>query len=321
MEKAVSELKDVLLELRYAGVRELPETGDTGDYRVRQALEQEITRPRRRFGLTRRKVAIGGFGVTPAVLVVVVATAAAATGGAVFAANVATKRAAKQTTTTATKPRVTPAAQVTAIFRKNPGYPEAHRNLVPPHILFRPETVIAATVHDRDNAAVPNYGTVQFWAATTKQGGFCSAIRLPNGTWAGYPLSQHPSGGFYGGSMPNCIDTDQQRSIGENGQPSLEAPTTFEWSEDEVKTRTGKTWELFFGYVTTQGHATTVKDPTTGRAAAVNRAGYFLLAEPLPSGGESTMVDVLNAAGEVLQPDYTRSGLLPGYRMGPTRGV
>src|ERR1700733_1351604 len=87
MGRAMSDLDDALLELRYSGIRQLPEAGDKGDERVRQSLAQEIAHPRRGFRWTRRKVAIGGFGVTPAVLVAVVATAAAATGGAVFPAN------------------------------------------------------------------------------------------------------------------------------------------------------------------------------------------------------------------------------------------
>lgn len=263
-----------------------------------------MARPRRRFRPTRRKVAIGGFGVTPAVLIALVATAAAATGGAVFAAHVTTKRATKPTT----------------IFRKNPGSPFTHPSHLPPNVVVRKETVIPASVRDRANAIVPKYGKVRFWAASTKQGGFCFAIKLPNGSWAGYPFSQHPTGGFYGGSIPACIDTEQQRSIGEGGQPSVEAPTTTEGLNDEVTTHTGQIWELFFGYVTTQGHAASVKDPVSGHTTSVTPAGYFLLAEPPSSADDSVTLEVLNGAGRPLQPDYTRSGLLPGYRMGPTSG-
>jgi hypothetical protein len=316
----MSDLEDVLLELRYAGVSQLPDAGDMGDDRVRRALEEEIARPRRRFWLTRRRVAIGGFGVTPAVFIAAVATAAAATGGAVLAVNANTKPTTKSTTTPTTQSAANATAEAIILFRKDPGSPFAHSHRIPKNVFFRRETVIPASVHQRATATVPNYGKVQFWAATTKQGGFCSAIRLPNGSWAGYPFSQHPTGGFYGGSIPGCIDTEQQRSIGELGQPSVEAPTTHEGFDDEVKTRTGRIWELFFGYATTQGHATTLKDPATGHTAAVTSDGYFVLAEPLPNGNESTTFDVLNAAGQPLQPDFTRSGLLPGYKMGPTSG-
>lgn len=300
----MSELNDVLLELRYAGIRQSPEADDSGARRVRDVLQREIANGPRRSQWTRRRIVIGGFGVTPAVLCAVVATAAAATGGAVIAVNATNKSRAK----------------VTTIFQKNPGSPFTHRNRLPPDVLFRPETVIRASVHERASATVPSYGKVEFWAATTKQGGFCSAIRLPNRSWAGYPFSQHRAGGFYGGTVPGCTDTEQQRSIGEGGQPSVEAPTTYEGFDDEVRARAGHIWELFFGYVTTQGHAATVKDTASGYTAAVTPDGYFLLVEPPSSADYSVSLEVLDAAGRELQPDYTRSGLLPGYRMGPTSG-
>jgi len=318
MGKAVSELNDVLLELRYAGIRQLPQAGDKGDERVRQSLAQEITHPRRRFQWTRRKVAIGGFSVTPAVLVAVVATAAAATGGAVFAAN---GRPAKPATKSATNSAIRPPiSSPTALFRKDPGWPGHGWKRIPANIFIRKETVIPASVRARVSTTVPDYGRVRFWAATTKQGGFCSAIELPDGSWAGYPFSQHPTDGFYGGTVPGCIDTEQQRSIGELGQPSVEAPTTHEGFDDEVKTKTGHVWALFFGYVTTQGHAAIVKDPASDSTARVTPAGYFLLVEPPSSADDSVALQVLDVGGQPLQPDFTRSGLLPGYKMGPTSG-
>ena len=314
----MSDLKDVLLELRYAGVRQLPEAGDAGDELVRRSLEQEIAHPHRRFRWTRRKIAIGGFGVTPAVLAAVVATAAAATGGAVFAAN---GRSAKPAAKSASKSEIRPPiSSPTALFRKDPGWPGHGWKRIPANIFIRRETVIPASVRARVSTTVPDYGRVRFWAGTTKQGGFCSAIELPDGSWAGYPFSQHPTDGFYGGTVPGCIDTEQQRSIGELGHPSVEAPTTHEGFDDEVKTRTGRIWEIFFGYVTTQGRAATVKDAVSSHTAPVTPAGYFLLAEPPSSKDDSVNVEVLDAAGRPLQPDFTRSGLLPGYKMGPTRG-
>lgn len=278
----------------------------------RASLTEHPTRASRLYRWARRKVVIGGFGVPPAVLIAIVATAAAATGGAVLVSHSTTKPAAHPATTPPLKP--------TTLFRKNPGSPFAHRKRMPPNVIFRKETVIPGTVRERVSSVVPKYGRVQFWAATTKQGGFCFAIKLPNGSWAGYPMTRHLTGGFDGGTMPGCIDTDQQRSIGENGQPSSEAPTIFEGFQDYVKSRTGRAWELFFGYVTTQGHATTVKDPWTGDIAPVTPDGYFLLVEPPSNAPGNDMLNVLDASGHLLQPDYTRSGLLPGYKMGPTSG-
>jgi hypothetical protein len=272
---------------------------------IGQRLQTVDYRPR---GRPRRKVAIRGFAVTPAVLIAVVATAAAASGGVVWVSNTTTKPAARRLT----KP--------TPIFQKHRTFPFSQHGRLPANVVVRPETVIPASVRVRASASVRNYGKVQFWAGTTKQGGFCFAVLLPNGSWAGYPMSPHLTGGFYGGAAPACIDTEQQRSMGEGGQPSVEAPTTIEGFDDEVKSRTGHIWELFFGYVTTQGRAATVKDPASGHTTPVSPDGYYLLVEPPSSGDYSARLEVLDAAGTPLQPDYTRTGLLPGYKMGPTSG-
>lgn len=311
----MSDLNDLLLDVRYSGVDQLPEAGDIGDARVRTLLEREIADPRRRPRRTRRRLALGGFGVTPAVLAAVVATAAAATGGAVLVTHTSSKKTAT-TTTTATTKHVLSAL---ALFRLDPGSPFAHHK-PPRDVLYIPQTVIPATVRMQVSAMVPDYGEVQFWTARTKQGGACAAIKLPNGTWAAYPLTPHPTAGFYDGPVPGCIDTDQQRSIGEHGHPSVEAPTVYQGNQDEVKSRNGRIWELFYGYVTTQGHAAMVQDPPSGRTAPVRPDGYFLFVEPPSTAPSPDPLNVLNAAGQQLQPDYTRAGLLPGHRMGPTSG-
>jgi hypothetical protein len=333
MEKAVSDLNDVLLELRYAEVSRLPEAGDAGDDRVRESLQQEIASARHRHRPMRRRVAVGRFVVTPAVWIAVVATAAAATGGAVLVVTATTNSPAQATLKAklaATEESVAKAtaqataksrAEATTIFRKDPNGVFQGRRHIPKNVIVRRENVIPASVHDRAIVTVPDYGKVQFWAATTRQGGFCSAVQLPNGSWAAYPMTAHFSGGFDGGTVPGCTDTEQQRSIGELGQSSAEAPTTHEGFDDEVKTRNGQVWELFFGYVTTQGRAAMLKDVATGHTAPVTPAGYFLLAERISNASdESYTFDVLNAAGQMLQPDFSRSGLFPGYKIGPTKG-
>ena len=286
----MSELSDMLLELRDAGIRPLPEAGDAGDYRLRAALERETTGGRRRrFAWIRRKVAIGGFGV-PGVVLGVLATAAAATG-ALMAVN------------------------ATTIFRTNP---QAVGNLVP-------ETVTPSSVRERASTTIPNYGTVQFWGATTGQHGFCFAIRLPGGSWGGYPNPQTSSGGWYGGAIPGCMPTPEQQVISEKpGQARGIAEPLF-WDYNSIKTRSGRIWRVLFGFVTAQGHAATVQDTTTHATAAVARDGYFLLVEPQAptgagNGSGETQLRVLNTAGQPLQPDYTSGKLLPGYSLGPTGG-
>jgi len=314
----MSDLDDLLHDVRYSGVGQLPEAGDVGDDRVRTLLELEIADPRPHPRRNRRKLALGGFGVTPAVLAAVVATAAAATGGAVFVSHT-DRRNTTTTTTTTTATTSKHVLSALALFRLDPGSPFAHHK-PPRDVVYIPQTVIPATVRMQVSAVVPDYGKVQFWAARTKQGGACTAINLPDGTWAAYPFTRHMTGGLYGGTVPGCIDTDQQRSIGEQGHPSVEAPTLFQADQDEVKSRNGRIWELFYGYVTTQGHAAKVQDPPSGRTAPVMPDGYFLFIEPPSTAPSPDPLNVLNAAGQQLQPDYTRAGVLAGYRMGPTSG-
>jgi hypothetical protein len=46
------------------------------------------------------------------------------------------------------------------------------------------ENVIPSSVRAIAKRAVPGVGAVQFWVGVTKQHGYCTALRLPGGTWA-----------------------------------------------------------------------------------------------------------------------------------------
>jgi hypothetical protein len=197
------------------------------------------------------------------------------------------------------------------------------------------ETVIPASVRELASATVPGYGQVQFWGAPTTQGGFCFAIKLPDGSWGGYPLSLHPRGGWVGGSIPGCTSTQEHQVITEPAVPAgqhltnaddgladngdLIGPTPVEQWRQQVKSSNGKLWNLSIGYVEVQGTAATVRDPGSGATAPVTTNGYYLLVEP-SGGGEGGDLKVLDVAGEQLPPDYTYGGLLPGYAPGPTKG-
>lgn len=207
------------------------------------------------------------------------------------------------------------AVNATTIFTTNP---QAVGNLVP-------ETVAPSSVRELARTTIPNYGTVQFWGATTKQRGFCFAIKLPDGAWGGYPNPQDQSGGWSGGAIPGCIPTSQQQVVSEQpGQAQGIAEPLF-WDYNWIKTRSGQMWHVLFGFVTVEGHAATVQDTTTHTHAAVTPDGYFLLVEPdrpigAGNGSGETQLRVLNAAGQPLQPDYTSGRMLRGYVLGPTSG-
>ncbi len=315
----MADLNDTLLAVRYAGIPNLPDTGDAGDRHAQQALEREMTgsgswRP----AWTTRRIRVGAFAVAPVAALAVAATAAAAATVAV-------------------------AISATSLFQQNPaaipGGP--------------PQTVLPATVRQVDSVTIPDYGTVVAWGATTQQGGLCLALKLPDGTWAGLP----PGTATVSGPVPGCFTTRQQmvvnhEAVAPGQQPTGMAPMPLELWDETVVNSTGQHWDIYVGYVEAQGTAATVRSPITGVSAPVTSDGYYMLAEPtahnsqipgmappknapappknapqgeynpntLCEGCDGGYLQVLNAAGQPLQPDYTFGKLLPGYSWGPTSG-
>ena len=95
-------------------------------------------------------------------------------------------------------------------------------------------------------------------------------------------------------------------------------PTSLEALENEVVNSDGHHYALYIGYVEAQGTATTVRDPDTGATTQVLPDGYYVLSEP-SSRDDLGDLQVLNAAGQPLKPDYTWGGMLPGYSVGPSQ--
>lgn len=227
--------------------------------------------------------------VTPIALLAIFAAAAAAAGTIVITQLAATK-----------------------LFQANP---QGTRNGI--------ETVLPTTVRQLDTAAVPDYGDVALWGATTRQGGFCFGLRLPDGNFANDPASHDP---LVAGVAPGCVETTQQQVVKQPDPARALTPVPFEEWPNTVTSKAGESWDIYFGYVEARGTATTVRDPQTGASAPVNSAGYFILIEPsrtegsLCNGCDWGSLQVLDDAGHTLQPDYTYGKLLPGYQAGPTNG-
>lgn len=307
----MADLNDTLLAVRYAGISELPDTGDAGDRQLQQALEREIAGKRsRRPAWTTRRIRVGGFAVAPVAVLAVVATAAAATTAAV-------------------------AISATNLFQQNLGRPPGGP----------PQTVLPSTVRQVDSVTIPDYGTVDAWGATTQQGGLCLALKLPDGTWGVLPGTATVSG-----QVPGCFKTRQQMVVNDEAvapgqQPTGAAPMPLEEWDNTVVNSAGQHWDIYVGYVEAQGTAATVRSSLTGVSTPVITDGYYMLAEPTvhqgqipgmappknaPQGGynpntpcegcDGGNLQVLNAAGQPLQPDYTFGKLLPGYSWGPTSG-
>ncbi len=292
----MADLSDALLALRYAGIRQLPDAGDDGDRRLQLALEREMAgKPSRHRGWTRGRIRVGGFAIPPLAMLAVVATAAAATTAAVVTLS------------------------ATNIFQADPQGLNFNGNI---------ETVLPSTVRQLATVDIPDYGQVAVWGATTKPGGFCFALKLPDGAWGGLHTSQDAQDGWSGGSIPGCFQTRQQQILlqtalkpgqqpnGATGQALM--PTPLEAWENDVVNRDGDHYALYIGYVEAQGTATTVRDPDTGATTQVMPDGYYVLSEP-SSGEDLGDLQVLNAAGQPLKPDYTWGAMLPGYSVGPSQ--
>lgn len=303
----MSDLTERLVAARYVGVNQLPEAGDAGDRRLRRRLEQEMAgRRTRRFGWARQRIHVGGFAVAPVAVLAVVATAAAATTAAVT-------------------------LSATTLFQYDPqGQIGPSGSQVQPRDFNGDiETVLPSTVRQLTTVNVPEYGSVAVWGATTKPGGFCFALKLPDGDWGGFHTSQDAQNGWAGGSIPGCFQTRQQQILkqtplkrgqqpsGTNGQELYPLPVE-QW-DNEVKNSAGQQYVIYVGYVEVQGAAATVRDSATGASTEVLAGGYYALAEPSTSGDDSAELQVLNAAGRTLKPDYTWGEMLPGYTIGPSQ--
>ena len=313
------ELNDVLLELRDLGIGRLPEVGDPGDRRMRQALAAEMAAPRARALLAwaRRRVRVGRFAVPTVAVLAVAATATAAAAISLSASS---------------------------LFQADPQGLNFNGDI---------ETVLPSTVHQVGAVTIPDYGTVTVWGARTKPGGFCFAMKLPDGSWGGFPnplKSMEDRSGWAGGSVPGCFQTQQQQILKEapltpGQQPSAATgqaggyPSPLESWENEVNTSDGANYTIYVGYVETQGTAATVRDADSGASTHVLTGGYFVLAEPtlrcaqvrsmakLVGTGRITdrtlcpgdTLRVLDANQRPLKPDYTYGQMLPGYRPGPSQ--
>ncbi len=253
----------------------------------------------RRVAWLRRKIRIAGIGVPVGALGVL--STAAATAAVTLSA--------------------------TSLFQLNPQISlDGHGNGI--------ETVVPSSVAQVATTAIPDYGTVEFWAASTSQNGFCFALKLPAGTWAGYAHGDASvsADGFSGGVVPGCVEPNQQQIVEHSAAQSIAPPRSLEVQYDVVRNDSGKFWDIYFGYVTADGTAATVRDPLTGTTTDITNDGYYALAVPehgqpgpppnttLCGGCDADYLQVLNSAGQELQPDYTAGKLLPGYSLGPSAG-
>lgn len=162
----------------------------------------------------------------------------------------------------------------------SPGYDSAeHARSSPWH-----QDVVPGSVDKATSVTIPNVGEVELWFADSRQGGFCTAIRLPDGEWAGTirpgtmtmksPLDR-------GSTHPGCQATRQQANAATPGAPVF-VIDGFDFNDASVKAAgPGRdVWRLYYGLVDAARTPVRVVDRVSGRSAPVAEGRLFALAIP-----------------------------------------
>lgn len=163
------------------------------------------------------------------------------------------------------------------------------------------QDVVPQSVERAGAVRIPQHGTVEFWHADTRQGGWCGAIRLPDGGWAA------TNDGDGGGTAPGCYPTRAQT----NGDDPLLVLNGFDYYEVQLdaRNRGGSFWRLYYGIVTGERPVVSVLDRSSGRRATASGGGRFILAipdadperaVPLPKGADAFGLVAYDAAGHVV---------------------
>lgn len=183
------------------------------------------------------------------------------------------------------------------LFRKSVPYQGGTSTTKGGPIVPFKENVIPSSVREIAKPIVPGVGAVQFWVGDTKQHGYCTALRLPGATWAG--LKDLPN---VGGSIPGCQPTRRQVGWG------ALIISGFDYTDEDVLTRSGGDLELVYGQIVAPGHPTEVRDDLSHATTSVIDGKYFMLV--LQAGqSDTTHLVALNASGKVVA-DETKP--LPG---------
>jgi hypothetical protein len=271
---------DLLISIRDLGIPEpLP---DSIEIAVRATLTDVIDSgasvPTQRFRRLRRLVRRGT--VIPAALVVTTAAAAAATG---LVSLPSPHKFARQNVSDS----------ALTLFRKSVPYQGGTvvggkgGTLVP-----YTETVIPSSVRMIAKPTVPGIGAVQFWVGETKQHGYCVALRLRGGSWAGLKDE-----GQVGGSIPGCQPTRAQVGAG------ALILSGFDYTDEDVSTHSGGGLDLVYGQIVAPGHPTQVRDENSGATGRVIDNKYFMLVMHAGQSNDTHLV-ALNASGKVVADEH-----------------
>ena len=171
------------------------------------------------------------------------------------------------------------------------------------------QEVIPGSVHKATSTTIPDAGEAELWFATSRQGGYCTAIRLPDGRWAGAMKGgrlQSPLDG--GGTAPGCQPTRQQVNDATPDSPIF-VINGFDYNEVIVNAPgPGRdVWRLTYGVVDGERTPVRVVDRVSGRSAPVAEGHLFALAihdpDPTRPKENGRRLVALDAHGRVVAGD------------------
>lgn len=270
---------DLLFSIRDLGIPEpLP---DSIDIAARVALTHAIhgdnDRPTWPLRPVRRLLRRGP--LIPVVLVVTAGVAAAATG---LLTSASPQKFARHNVSDS----------ALTLFRKSVPYQGG--SMVGNALVPFKETVIPSSVRMIAKRTVPGIGVVQFWVGDTKQHGYCTALRLPGGSWVGL---KNPEAG--GDSIPGCQPTRRQVGWG-----SL-ILSGFDYREEPAITHSGSELSLIYGQIVAPGHATMVRDRYSEASGPVIDGKYFMIIDHGRNAvAGDTDLTAINASGRVVANEH-----------------
>lgn len=183
------------------------------------------------------------------------------------------------------------------LFRSNPQADGAGPSSLWSQEVIPESVALAATV------PIPAHGPVEFWYGETREGGWCGAIRLPDGTWAG------TKGSAAAGTAAGCYPTREQI----NGDDPVFVITGFDYYEIQVdaRKRGGAFWRVYYGVLSLPEPVSRVADGLSGREAEVFEGKAFVLAVPdaqperaVPLAGQALDLVAYDAAGEPVAREH-----------------
>jgi len=175
-----------------------------------------------------------------------------------------------------------------ALFEANPAgsFPwRPGQGVIVPDVI--PQTVRLATTF-----TVPGVGRFQLWVALSRpKGWLCTAIRQPDGTWAGLPGGERYQ---LGGPMLGCGVLGWQDARG------------FDYWPGSIGSRDGRQWWVEWGYAPTTGHPVEVRDEISGVTVPIGDGRYFAIV--IPQSHPGFRLETLDAVGRVLVTDRFDTG-------------